>query len=72
VSDLGEQVLHDNAKASEIIATEVLGHLHDLIEGGQHLTQAKGSMQYGVVTKKEAWPESKKKELSVILPYFKD
>lgn len=66
------KTLHLNAQASDLIAQSVLGDLHDMIAGGKHLTTAKGSMQFGIVTKKEAWPAAKKEELSWILPYFKD
>lgn len=64
------KVLHDNAAASDLIAQSMLGEVSDMVASGTKLTQAKGAMQYGVVTKKEAWPEAKKKELSFILPYF--
>lgn len=64
------KVLHANAEASDMIAQEVLGDVSDIVASGTKLTQAKGAMQYGIVTKKEAWPAEKKKELSFLLPYF--
>lgn len=65
------KVLHDNAAASDLIAQEVLGDISDMVAAGTKLTQAKGAMQYGVVTKQNHWPDAKRKELSFVLPYFK-
>lgn len=61
-----------NAEASNAITKEILGDLHNSIASGTSLTQAKGAMQYSIVTKKEFWPIERKRTLSYILPYFRD
>ena len=66
------QTLAANADASNLIARDVLGHLHDVVKDGRALTQAKGAMQYSIITKRELWPEEEKKRLAFLLPYFKD
>lgn len=64
------KTLHDNARASDLIAQTVLEKLHDIVADGQQLTATKGSMQYSIISKKESWPEAKSRELAFILPYF--
>jgi 5'-methylthioadenosine phosphorylase len=44
--------------------------LHDAIASQALKLNVKGSMEYSIITKKEAWPVESKKMLSYILPEY--
>lgn len=64
------KTLHTNAATSKLVTISILDHLHDAIASQALKLNVKGSMEYSIITKKEAWPVESKKMLSYILPEY--
>ncbi|KAH9813682.1 nucleoside phosphorylase domain-containing protein [Melampsora americana] len=63
------ETIQSNVLVSNRLTLKVLSDLHLALESNQ-LQTCKGSMEFGVMTKKESISEEAKKTLSFILPYF--
>lgn len=63
------KTLHKNAATSKMITLSILDQVHEAVAAGK-LTQAKGAMQYSIITKPEQWPAKSKQALSFILPQY--
>ncbi|OXM82051.1 methylthioadenosine phosphorylase [Cryptococcus neoformans Bt63] len=66
------KVLQTNAGKSRAVAAGILQDVHDAVVEGKTFTDIKGSMKFACVTRKDIQPETSRKKLSYILPYFSD
>ncbi len=63
------KTLHKNASTSKMITLAILDEVHAHAAAGK-LTQARGAMQYSIVTKREQWPKESCEKLAFILPEY--
>ncbi|KAJ9101920.1 hypothetical protein QFC19_005001 [Naganishia cerealis] len=64
------KTLHKNASTAKLVTISILDHLHEALASDSLKLNAKGSMEYSIITKKEALPAKSKEMLSYILPEY--
>lgn len=61
-----------NVENSKLLTSAILSEVHRAVKSGALGNGRQGSMEYSVMTKREAWPEEDRKNLAFILPYIFD